>query len=99
MKIKQPGPFINGANKIVDINGPYREYLMDFEMLKMTKGDIYTNSDNLERVYLLVYGAVNLQYDEVNVSVSRENFYDYDPTLLQLCAKTTVTIECLNEDT
>lgn len=99
MKIKQPGPFINGANKIVDINGPYREYLMDFEMLKMSKGDIYTNSDSLERVYLLIYGAVNLQYNEANVSVNRENFYDYDPTLLQLCSKTTVTIECLNEDT
>ena len=99
MKIKQPGSFINGVNKIVDIRGPHRDYLMDFEILKLTKGDIYTNAEALERVYLLISGEVNFNFDDTSTHVTRENFYDFDPTLLQLCQNTPVTIECLNEDT
>ncbi len=99
MKIKQPGPYINGLNNIVDINGPHRDYLMDFAMLKMTKGDTYSNDEALERLYLLVYGEIEVEFDGKKEVITRENFYDFDPTLLQLCQNTKVSIKCLNEDT
>lgn len=99
MKIKQPGPFINGVNKVVDICGPHREYLMDFEILKLTKGDIYTNDEALERVYLVICGDLTFSYDSNEAQVIRENFWDHDPTLLQLSQNTPVTITCNNDDT
>lgn len=99
MKIKQPGSFLNGINSIVEINGPHRDYLMDFQMLKMKKGDTYTNNDALERAYLLVYGEVKVTYDNKSEILTRENFYDFDPTMVQLCKDTSIIIECLNDDT
>jgi 5-deoxy-glucuronate isomerase len=99
MKIKQPGPLINGSNKIVDINGPYRDYLMDFEVLKMTKGDIYTNQDSLERVYLIIQGEIKAQFNDVTEVIHRENFYDFDPSLLHLSQNTPLSIECLKDNT
>jgi len=99
MKIKQPGSFINGLNPIIDINGPHREYLMDFQMLKMKKGDTYTNNDALERGYLLVYGEIKVSFDDKSEVLTRENFYDFDPSMVQMCKDTVINIECLNDDT
>ena len=99
MKINQPGPFINGVNKVVDINGPHREYMMDFEILKLEAGNIYVNAESLERVYLIIQGKVAVSFDDVNATVDRANFYDVDPTLVHLCKDTEVTIECLDGDT
>lgn len=99
MKIKQPGPFLNGVNKIVDIRGPHRSYMMDFEMLKLTNGDTYSNDEAYERVYLLICGEIEVTFDGTTTKLSRGNFYDYDPILVQLCQNTKFEIKCLNEDT
>ncbi len=99
MKIKQPTPFLNGINSIVEINGPHRDYLMDFKILKMKKGDIHRNNSSLERAYLLIHGEIKVTYDGKTEVLSRENFYDFDPLLVHLCKDTEITIECLNEDT
>lgn len=99
MKIKQPGPFLNGVNSIVEIKGPHRDYLMDFQMLKMDKNDTYTNNEALERAYLLVYGEIKVTYDNKVEILTRDNFYDHDPIMVHLCKDTIVSIECLNEDT
>jgi 5-deoxy-glucuronate isomerase len=99
MKIKQPGPFLNGINSIVKIDGPHRDYLMDFEMLKMKKGDTFSNNEALERAYLLVYGEIKVTFDGKSEVLTRENFYDFDPITVQLCKDTDITIECLNDDT
>lgn len=99
MKIKQPGEFINGTNKIVAIDGPYRNYLMDFEILKLKKGDTYSNNEALERAYLLIHGKFKASFEDKTEILKRENFYDYNPVTLQLAQNTEVAIECLNEDT
>lgn len=99
MKLKQPGDFNNGINKIVDITGPYRDYLMDFEILKMNVGDTYTNEQELERAYLLICGEVEVEYTDKKATMTRENFYDFNPVTLQLAPKTLVNITCTKDDT
>lgn len=99
MKIKQPGDFLQGINKIVDINGPHRDYLMDFEILKLSKGDKYTNEEPLERAYLLIQGKVSLSYADQVDTMTRPNYYDYNPVTLQLAPSTFVEIECVQDYT
>lgn len=99
MKIKQPGKFLNGINSIIDIDGPHRDFLMEFEILKMKKNDLYSNDQPLERAYILIYGEIKVTFDDKSEILTRENFYDFDPTTIQLCKDTKIIVECLNEDT
>lgn len=99
MKIKQPGLFLNGKNSIIKINGPHRNYQMDFEILKMKKGDVYSNDEPLERAYLLIYGEIKVTFDDRSEFLTRKDFYRSNPTTAQLCKDTKITIECLNDDT
>lgn len=99
MKIKQNKPFELGVNPIVDLHGPYKEFLMDFGLLKMEMHQEYSNNDSLERAYLLIYGKIKVSYEDKEAILERMNFYDYDPILVQVCKDVDITIECLNEDT
>ncbi len=99
MKLKHTKPYEPGVNTIVDRNGPFKEFLMDFDMLKLTLDHKYTNNDPLERAYLLIYGKIKVTYNDTVEVLERKNFYDYDPILIHLCKDVPVEIECLNDDT
>lgn len=99
MKIKQQQEFKPGITPIVDSKGPYKEFLMDFEILKMNQGQKYSNSESLERAYLLINGKIKVSFQDKEEILERENFYDHDPILVQVCNNVEIEIECLNEDT
>ncbi|WP_105619732.1 5-deoxy-glucuronate isomerase [Vallitalea okinawensis] len=99
MKLKQPNDFSNGTNKIVDITGPFRDYLMDFEILKLNAGDTYTNDQPLERAYLIIYGGIQVTFNGQTETMYRENYYDHNPVTLQLAPNTSVDITCTTDNT
>lgn len=96
-RIHQPGPWVRGINKVVDINGPHRDYLMDFEILNMKTGDTYKNSESYERVYLLINGKLELKFEDRVEIIDRPNYYDHLPYALQLAPDTEVIITCLED--
>lgn len=99
MKLKQPGPFNDGINKIVDITGPFRDYLMDFEILILNEGDEYTNEQLLERAYLLISGELNAVYSDETATMVRPNYYDHNPVTLQVAPGTKVALKGLQDKT
>lgn len=95
MKISQPGDFLAGNNKIVDINGPFRQYLMDFSILTLNPGDTYQNDEDYERAYLLISGKINFNFAQHQQTIERPNYYDHLPYTIHLSPTTKVFIQAL----
>ncbi len=51
-----------GFNSLTARQGAHPEMMMDFAALRLGKGDVYANQDDLERALLLVYGQVRLEF-------------------------------------
>lgn len=90
--------FSDGYNEIVR-RGDDPDMLMDFGIVQLQKGQTYTNNEALERVFLLVRGAVKLAYDGKETAVERENCFDFGPWVLSLPAGAEVTITATADDT
>lgn len=84
--------FANGYNEIVR-RGSEPEMLMDFGIIRLNRGDTYTNCEALERVLLLVQGAVTLEFAGQTTSIERANCFDVAPWVLSLpaCAELKIT--------
>lgn len=83
MAIKINKTMKNGLNAIVD-QKVYGEYLMSFEKLIMDSIDEYTNTEMLERAFLMISGSVRFIVGKKDIEVERPNFYNYDPYMLHL---------------
>lgn len=98
VKIQQKEGFKPGYNNIVAEEGPYKDYLMDFAMLKLTQGQEYQCSLEKERAFLLVYGNVRFEWEGNTEVINRENFYDCDPYCLHVPAGIPIKITGLSDD-
>lgn len=97
MHIKGPKEFPYGYNAITTMDNKEQNSLMDFGILRMKEGDVFENSDCLERAYLLVSGKAKLQYDGVETEIERENCFDYEPWVLHVSNNVSVKITALAE--
>ena len=97
MHIKGPKEFSYGYNPITTMDDKEQNTLMNFGILRMKDGDVYENSDCLERAYLLVSGKVKLEYDGVTAEIERDNCFDYEPWVLHVSNNTAVKITALGE--
>lgn len=98
MLIQSPSTFNFGVTTLTGINGPYPEALMDFQVLRQKTGDVYLNSDNLERACTLVYGTIKLEWLDQQHVISRSNCFDENPWVLHLPAGVPVSITGVSED-
>lgn len=96
--IRANGEHAFGYTAITEMNGAYSNMLMDFGVLRLRKGESWTEEQPLEKAYLLVYGEVKFTWDGQNHTEFRPNCFDVPPTALHVSKKTSVTIECLSED-
>ncbi|OOB79559.1 MAG: 5-deoxyglucuronate isomerase [Epulopiscium sp. Nele67-Bin002] len=78
MKIKQNGDFNVGYNAITEHNGKFSEMLMDFGILKLAKGTTHDDNTPLEKIYLLLYGEIEVEWENEKVTVKRDSFLDDD---------------------
>ena len=93
--IRAGGPHAFGYTEITRHTG---DMLMDFGILRLHKGESWTEAQPLEKAYLLVYGEVRFGWDGQSHTEHRENCFDVPPTALHVSKGTTVTITCLSED-
>ncbi|MDC7226502.1 MAG: 5-deoxy-glucuronate isomerase [Spirochaetales bacterium] len=97
-KIRNKDGFKPGYTEIVSKESN-PEMLMTFGVLNMKAGDSYSNDENLERIYVLLQGEAELNYDGNEVIVQRDNLYDHDPRTLHLPPGIKVDIKALTDNT
>jgi len=95
-KIRNRKGFGLGYTEIVS-RETHPEMLMDFGMLRMRQGEMYTSDDDLERIFLLLTGDVVLSWEDKSVTAKRLSIFNENPYTLNVSAKVFVTIECLSE--
>ena len=77
--IRGPQCYDYGYHEITTIDDKIHNSLMDFGILKLKAGDIFSEEQQLERAYLLISGEMTFEWEGNSVSVNRPNCFDYDP--------------------
>ncbi len=98
MKIKQNTDFATGYNSIVEYDGKFSEMMMDFGILKLTDNTVFTDSKAFEKVFLLLYGEVKIEWEDKQEIVKRTSFLDDDFWCLNVASNVSVTITGLCSD-
>ena len=81
---RSQGEFKFGYNSIAELDGKNANMLMDFGILKMKKGDTYSNADNKERAFLLLEGGITYKWDGQESRATRANSFDESPYCLHV---------------
>ena len=97
MHIKGPAKYPYGYTEIATMDNTDQNSLMDFGILKMKKGDVFSEDQELERAYLLISGDVIFEWDGELRHAQRENCFDYSPWVLHVPKGTKITITANGE--
>ena len=87
-----------GYTALSDMQGVHAEMLMDFGVLRLRRGETWTETQPLEKAYLLVSGKVRFSWENQQHEEERANCFDVPPTALHVCRSVSVTLECLSEE-
>ncbi|MEO8410872.1 MAG: 5-deoxy-glucuronate isomerase, partial [Propionivibrio sp.] len=98
MKIKQDKPFSPGYNPITSHDGEHRDMMMDFGILKLSAGLEFSDEYPLERIFLLLYGEIEIRWADQREIVSRGSFLDDNLWCLNVPQGVAVTITGVSED-
>jgi len=74
MKIAQKPDFGYGYTSITELDGKHSEYLMDFGVLRLKPDMEFTDGKQLERVFVLLYGEIEVEYDGKTVRGKRATY-------------------------
>ena len=89
--IRGPQCFDYGYHEITTIDDKIHNSLMDFGILKLKEGDVFSEEQQLERAYLLISGEMTFEWENNSVTVNRPNCFDYDPWVLHVANGVKVT--------
>ncbi|MCY6371132.1 5-deoxy-glucuronate isomerase [Clostridium ganghwense] len=98
-KFEHKNGFEVGYNSVVDIDGEYSNYLMDFGILRMSKEQQEVNKEEKERAFLLIEGEVTFEWEGNKVNAKRESFTDNNPWCLHVPKDVEVKITGVSENT
>lgn len=87
-----------GYTAITEMNGKNSGMLMDFGILRMKKGEVYTDDSPFEKAFLLVYGKVTFRWNGNEHTEDRSNCFDVPPTALHTDRTVKAELVCLSED-
>jgi len=96
-KIKNREGFNSGYTELVSKESN-PEMLMTFGILKMMRGESFSNNEKVERIFLLLHGEVELSWHDNNITVERGNLYDDDPWTLHVPKDVKVEIKCHSDE-
>ncbi len=91
--IRGPQNYDYGYHEITTIDDKIHNSLMDFAILKLRDGEVFTEEQNLERAYLLISGKMTFEWENESVCVDRPNCFDYDPWVLHVANGVKVTFK------
>ena len=99
MRIRHPDGFMGGYTSITALDGEHSDMLMDFGILKLNQGMLFTDDARLEKVYLLLHGQVTVTCAGQTYEVRRESFLDDAFWLIDIPEQESIQITGLGEDT
>lgn len=99
MRIRQKEPFKPGYNSITMLDGEHSDMMMDFGILKLTDGMMFSDSVNLERVFILLSGSMEIRWNGESEQASRDSVLDDQLWCLNVPQGICVEIEGVGEDT
>lgn len=97
MHIPGPKTYPLGYNAIAQKDDAEQKSLMDFGILRLARGQTFSEAPELERAYLLIHGETRLDWDDTSRVIRRENCFDYSPWVLHLPNKVPVCITALSD--
>ena len=74
MRIHRAAPFSAGYEPITELDGKHSEMLMDFGILKLEPGMEFQDNKPLERVFILLYGEIEVEYGGETVRACRPTY-------------------------
>jgi 5-deoxy-glucuronate isomerase len=98
MKLKGKEELDFGYNAFTEVDGKDNDIMMDFGILKLKSGMEFQDSSKKEKVFLLLYGKVTLEYDGKKVMIERGSFIDDDPITLDVPSDVAVKVIGLCND-
>ncbi len=98
MKLKAKGQFQPGYNMITEYNGHCKEMMMDFGILKMSKGTTHDDNTELEKIYLLLYGEVEIEWENQKRVLKRGSFLDDDFIALNVNKTVAIKVTGISND-
>ncbi len=98
MRLKQESPFVLGYNSITELDGKHSEMLMDYGILKLDDKTTYEDSVMLERVFLLIYGEIEVSFNGETYKAVRKTFLEDDIWVLDVPKGVAVTVKGVSED-
>ncbi len=98
LRIHQNEAFTPGYHAITTLDGPYKDILMDFGILKISPGQVFNDSAELERVFVLLQGEIEVSWADQKKAASRTTCLDDNLWSLNVPAGVGVTIAGLAQD-
>ena len=98
MRLHQPKEFAVGYTSITELNGKHSDMMMDFGILKMTPDMVFTDDQPLERVFVLLYGEVELEYNGQTVHAKRETYTNDTIWSINLPKNVSITLRGVAQD-
>lgn len=98
MRLQQTEPFSAGYQAITELDGKYSEMLMDFGILKLTPGMSFSDEKPLERIFVLLYGKIEVEYGGQIVRASRPTYTNDTIWCIDLPGNMPVTVRGVADD-
>jgi 5-deoxy-glucuronate isomerase len=76
MRIHRDEPFAPGYNAITEMKGKHAEMMMDFGILKLPKEQHFSDHMRYERIFLLLYGQIDISWEGRSERVYRDSYLD-----------------------
>jgi 5-deoxy-glucuronate isomerase len=88
MIVKKDKEFLSGYTRICEAGN----MLVDFGILKLNAGEIYSSDDEKERAFLLINGMAEVTLEGVSWSIQRRSLLEELPTVVHLPAGLEISI-------
>ncbi|MEG1255613.1 5-deoxy-glucuronate isomerase [Clostridium sp.] len=99
-KVKHENPFKLGYNSITTMEETENNTMMDFGILRVTKGHVEVLLEaEKEMALLLVIGEVTLKWNGEEKNIKRSSCFDEDPWVLHVPRNIEVVVEGISEET
>lgn len=87
----------NGYTVITEEEGLHAEMLLDFGILRLKAGDVWTSGEAKERAWLLMSGHIQYQWGKEEVEAQRISFFEENPVTLHVPKDMPVSIRAVKD--
>ncbi len=98
MIIRKEEPFGRGFTSITELDGKHSDMLLDFGLLELAKGDVYTCTQQKERAFMLMNGLVVYRWNGKREKAGRKSLLEENPWALHVPQSVEVEVECISDE-